>query len=145
LSCTFTPFPGRLAEQLYALFDCRDVFVLGNDEAYQHLPRVLTENADSLSVLTGIREKRVLLSADAFPDRSVILSEIEVVMPDLPILIFGAGKAEHRVSEGPDLKAVPFMDNAVCAGIILSPAETLAAVGNPIQIEIIGDVNFHGS
>ena len=60
-------------------------------------------------------------------------------MFDIPLLIFA-----HAIAFLKSKSLTTIVNNTIAIHVSFCPAETLAAVGNPVQIEIISDVNFHG-
>ena len=98
---------------------------------------------DAFSKLAGIGQKGIFLFADTFPDRPVIFSEIKVIVPGVSILLLRAGEGECVFLHRTDPEEMLFMNDPVCARIILLPAETLAAFGDPVQVEVIGNLYFH--
>ena len=133
----------RLTEQLHALLDGWNILVLGDDEAHQHLPGILLKNPDSLSGIAGGVQKGVVLFQNPPSHRSVTGAEVKIIIPDIPVLFLRAGEPEFAVPQVPDSENMIPVKDPVCAGFLLHPAETLSAVGNPVQVQVVFNLNFH--
>jgi len=158
-----------LAEKPDRAADRRDIFVLGNDEAYQRLPRILPEDPDPFFILGGIHKERIFLRVDPFADTPVILSKVKVIPPVSLKLVFSAIEIEASITERTDIEASVACENTVrgqsaAAGSALPgyvrsgsiinrafpaflcrklPAEALSAVCYFIKIKIVFRVKYH--
>lgn len=117
------------AEFLDGAADGRDAFALGDDEADEHLPGVLAQNAQPGAVAAGRLQVGVPFEA-AGPEGRIVGIQVKISPPEGVELRPGAGKHKGvRRIAGPDLQ-IPAAGDQRPAGRGLPHTEALTACGN---------------
>ena len=126
------------AKQFHRAADRGDVPVLGDDEGDQHFPRALPEDADALFLLRRGPEEGIARRVDPSADRAVVLRQVEIAAPDGLEFRLAAGEGIGGFPKAFHVKAQLAVQDAIAPVRQTFPAKALSAVGDPVQIEVVG-------
>ena len=82
------PVSAGLRQRLHAAADPGDILVLGDDEGDQHLPGILTQDADPFFPVGCCPEERIFNGVNPLTDAAVVFVKVKVPVPESAVLVF---------------------------------------------------------